>query len=71
MGEISEMMRQPAVRTIYSGGYTHTLGIITEGDMRGWLVYRHVEGNWVTLANLGDFVENSPTPTDSPARGEG
>ena len=43
---------QPKVTVIYDGGYTDTLGIVAEGDLKGWLVYRHVDGQWVTLADL-------------------
>ena len=44
------------VRIIYSGGYVPDLGIVT-GRYRGWLVYRHPNGQWVTLVDLKDHSE--------------
>ena len=45
------------VRVIYSGGYTHDIGVIIgHGDQNGWLVYRHPDGQWVTLADIKPFI---------------
>lgn len=42
------------VKVIYSGGYVPDLGIIVGkvSAMPGWLVFRHLDGQWVTLADL-------------------
>lgn len=47
------------VREIYQGGYIADLGIIEEGQFKGWLVFKHPDGQWVTLAKL-------PTPETGP-----
>ncbi len=50
-------MKQPAVKVIYSGGYIPDLGVITETkSYKGWLVYRHPDGQWVTLTDLKPFA---------------
>ncbi len=69
--------RQPVVKTIYQGEYTSDLGIVLEGDLLGWLVYRHPDGQWVTLADLREHLDvinpgyPEPEPeTESPATKE-
>ncbi len=44
--------RQPEVQVIYRGGYVPDLGVSLLDSYRGWLVYRHPDGQWVTLADL-------------------
>jgi hypothetical protein len=43
---------QTKVKLIYQGGYIANLGIVEEGGFKGWLVYRHPDGQWVTLVDL-------------------
>ena len=57
-------MDQPNVKVIYDRGFTDTLGIITEGGMEGWLVYRHPDGQWVTLTDMKDHRDLIPQPVD-------
>lgn len=40
------------VKVIYNGGYIPTLGIVQDGQFKNWLVYKHHDGQWVTLADL-------------------
>lgn len=48
------------VKIIYNGGYIPTLGICVDPDYssyQGWLVYKHPDGQWVTLADLKPVVQ--------------
>ena len=47
---------EPMVQVIYEGGYIPDLGISLLGGDRGWLVYRHPDGQWVTLVDLKKCV---------------
>jgi len=41
------------IKVIYDGGYIPDLAICLEaGPQHGWLVYRHPDGQWVTLVDL-------------------
>lgn len=50
---------QPKVKLIYQGRYVRDLGIVEEGYWKGWLVYRHPDGQWVTLADLKGEIDAS------------
>ena len=46
------------IKVIYAGGYIPDLAICLEdGAQRGWLVYRHPDGQWVTLVDLKEHLE--------------
>ena len=53
------------VEIIYQGGYVPDLGIVRGSDLAGWLVYRHPEGQWVTLADLAKHVDLFPPPPEA------
>jgi len=40
------------VTVIYQGGYVADLGIMNERPYKGWLVFKHPDGQWVTLCDL-------------------
>lgn len=48
------------VKIIYQGGYVSDLGIMEEGPFKGWLVYRHPNGEWVTLVKLDTIPDLGP-----------
>ncbi len=45
-------MEKVKVKTIYNGGFVPELGIVTEGGSKDWLVFRHPDGQWVTLTKI-------------------
>jgi hypothetical protein len=49
---MSRSDKEPEVKIIYQGGYIPDIGISLLGSFRGWLVYLHPDGQWVTLADL-------------------
>ncbi len=44
------------VKVIYKGGYIPNLGVVQDGQFKNWLVYRHPDGQWVTLADLSGVI---------------
>ena len=47
------------VKVLYQGMMIERnkgIGIVISGHMKGWLVAKHVEGQWVTIANLKDVL---------------
>lgn len=52
-------MDDSSVRVIYKGGYVPDLAIATDPDMshQGWLLYRHPDGQWVSLADLTKHID--------------
>ena len=53
------------VKTIYRGGYVPDLGIVSDGDHKGWLVFRNGDGQWVTLVNLKEHSGLTTTEDES------
>lgn len=48
------------MRVIYDGGYVPDLGIQMSKDSGyfGWLMFKHPDGQWVTLAPLKNVLED-------------
>ena len=40
------------MKVIYDGGYIPDLAICEEGDFKGWLMFKHPDGQWVSAADL-------------------
>ena len=47
------MAEELSVRIVYTGGRIPDLAIVLSHSMRGWLCYRHPDGQWVSLADVG------------------
>ncbi len=56
MSDAVTAQQSMAVKVIYSGRYIPDLGIVLGPEnytgFIGWLVYKHPDGQWVTLVDL-------------------
>ena len=50
-------MAEFQTRPVYQGGYVADLFLVTEGRFRGWLCYRHPDGQLVTLADMHEHAD--------------
>lgn len=52
---------EKGIKVIYRGGYIPDLAIDfnRESDFYGWLLYKHPDGQWVTLADLHKVIKES------------
>lgn len=45
-------MSSTKMQLIYNSGFVPDLAICREGSHEGWLMFKHPDGQWVTLADL-------------------
>ena len=52
-------MSEEDIVTIYQGGYVADLGVVVnpKASFFGWLMFKHPDGQWVSLANLTSICE--------------